>query len=60
MTISGREVAEAISSTFKVEVLLARMQSGRVALSNSAKTVFFSSMPSKTASVTMSTSLNLS
>ena len=60
MTFAGRDVAEAISSTFRVEVLLARMASGRVTLSNSAKTFFLSAISSNTASTTMSASLNLS
>ena len=56
----GRLVAEAISSMFSVEVLDARIASGRVALSSSANTCFFSAMPSKTASTTMSASLKRS
>ena len=55
ITASGRDVARAISSILSVEVLLARIAPGRQARSKSAKTLFFSVMPSKTASTTMST-----
>src|SRR6516225_12122721 len=49
MTCCGREVAEAIASMSSVEVFEARMASGRVTRSSSAKTCFFNSIPSKTA-----------
>ena len=55
MTDSGREVAEAISSMLKVEVLLARMAPGLHTRSNFWKTSFLRAIPSKTASITRST-----
>ena len=54
MTEAGREVADAISSIFSVEVLLARIAPGLHTRSSSPKTSFLSAMPSKTASITMS------
>jgi hypothetical protein len=57
MTCWGRDVAEAIASMSSVEVFEARIASGRVTRSRSAKTRFFNSIPSKTASTTMSASL---
>ena len=51
MTDAGREVADAISSIFSVEVLLARIAPGLQTRSSSPKTSFFSAMPSKTASI---------
>ncbi len=54
ITDCGREVAEAISSMFSVEVLLARIAPGLQMRSSSPKTCFFSAMPSNTASTTMS------
>ena len=58
ITNSGRDVEEAISSMLSVEVLLARMAPGLQTRSSSSKTSFFRSMPSKTASMTRSTSEN--
>jgi len=55
MTDSGREVADAMSSMLKVEVLLARMAPGLHLRSNSWKMAFLRAMPSKTASITRST-----
>ncbi len=54
MTDEAREVTAAISSIFSVEVLLARMTPGLHIRSSSPKTSFFSAMPSKTASITIS------
>ena len=54
MTCSGRDVAAAIASTSRVDVLVARTASGLHTWSRRAKTSFFSGISSKTASTTMS------
>ena len=56
MTLSGRAVTEATSSTLSVDVLVAKIHSGLVAVSNWAKTCILTSMFSNTASTTKSTS----
>ena len=56
ITDCGRDVEDAISSIFSVDVLLARIAPGLQTRSSSAKTSFLSAMPSKTASITMSAS----
>ena len=56
ITASGRPVTDAISSTSRVEVLVARMASSFITLSSLRKTSFFISISSKTASTTMSVS----
>ena len=56
MTLPGLDVAAAISSTSRVEVLVARMAPGLHARSRAAKTSFFTSISSNTASMTTSTS----
>ncbi len=53
-TRSGRAASTAMSRMGIVEVLLAKMASGRVAFSTSASTRRFSSSSSKTASITRS------
>lgn len=55
ITASGREVACAISSMLRVDVLLASIAPGLQILSSSPKTCFFRAMPSNTASMIMST-----
>jgi hypothetical protein len=60
ITWPGRDVALAIWSMSRVDVLLARMASGRAALSRAAKTFFLTSISSKTASTTMSASATAS
>jgi len=56
ITLSGRAVAEAISSTSSVEVLVASTAPGLQILSILAKTSFLIGISSKTASTTMSAS----
>ncbi len=56
ITLSGREVAAAISLTSRADVFDARMAPGLQIGSSSAKIDFFSSMSSNTASITMSQS----
>ena len=56
ITLSGRLVAEAISSTSSVEVLVASTAPGLQILSIFAKTSFLIGISSKTASTTMSAS----
>ena len=56
ITLSGRLVAEAISSTSSVEVLVASTAPGLQILSSFAKTSFLIGISSKTASITMSAS----
>ncbi len=58
ITASGRDVTEAISSMLSVDVLLARIAPFLQMRSRSVKMVFFSAIPSKTASITMSTPEN--
>ncbi len=56
ITLSGREVTAAISLTSSADVFDARIAPGLQIWSSSRKIVFFSSMSSKTASITMSQS----
>ena len=56
ITLSGRLVAEAISSTSSVEVLVASTASGLAMASSLAKTSFLIGISSNTASMTMSAS----
>ena len=56
ITLSGRVVAEAISLTSSVEVLVASTASGFAILSIFAKTSFLIGISSNTASITMSAS----
>ena len=55
ITDSGREVVAAISSMLSVEVFEARIAPGLHTRSSSAKISFLSAMPSKTASMAIST-----
>ena len=55
-TRSGCAKSAAISATESDDVLVAKMQSGRTTSSNWAKTTFFTSSCSKTASITKSAS----
>ena len=54
MTSWGRLVAAAISSMSRVEVLVASTAPGFITLSSSPKMVFFNSISSNTASITIS------
>jgi hypothetical protein len=56
ITLAGRLVAEAISSTSSVEVLVASTASGLARPSSFAKTSFLIGISSKTASMIMSAS----
>ena len=58
ITLSGRLVAEAISFTSSVEVLVASIASGLQIASSLAKTSFLIGISSNTASITMSASAN--
>ena len=54
MTCSGRDVAAAMASTSRVDVLVARIASGLQTRSSRAKTSCFSGSSSNTASITTS------